>query len=346
MCYFVRIANYEFTMRTWRGDVQERWQGEAPAVALIGGGSMGLGWAIVFARAGCAVRVFDAAPAVLDAVQPGIASRLSGLAAHGLIAEAPEEILARISVTTDLDAALADVVHVQESVPERLDLKLELFRDLDARAPAGAVLASSTSSLPASEFTADLPGRARCLVAHPANPPYLMPIVEIVPAPWTAPDAVERTRALMARVGQTPVTLKREVNGFIYNRLQGAVLREAYWMLKEGVADAAEIDRVMTSGLGLRWSIIGPFETADLNYRGGLEEHARRMGARYREMGAERGQPDEWDADLVGRAAAERRAVLPLEAWDARVAWRDEHLMRALAARLAADEADTAEAGR
>ncbi len=303
-------------------------------IALIGGGSMGMGWAIVFARAGHTVRIYDSAPDMLTKAKPGIATRLSALAAHGLLEEAPDAILARITTTGDLAAALADVVHVQENVPERLEIKLDLFKRLDELAPPDAVLASSTSSLPASDFASDLIGRARCLVAHPANPPFLLPIVEIVPAPFTAPEAVERTRALMAATGQAPVVLKREVNGFLYNRLQGAVLREAYWMVKEGIADVQDIDAVMTSGLGLRWSIIGPFETADLNYRGGLVDHASRMGERYRQMGAERGQPDDWDADLVARAAAQRRAIVPMEKWDARVAWRDERLMTARAAGL------------
>lgn len=303
-------------------------------IALIGGGSMGMGWAIVFARAGRTVRVYDAAPEMLANVKTGIATRLVALAAYGLLEEAPAVILTRISTTADLAEAVADAVHVQENVPERLAIKLDLFKALDQLAGPDAVLASSTSSLPASDFASELAGRARCLVAHPANPPFLLPIVEIVPAPFTAPWVVERTRALMDAVGQAPVVVKREVNGFLYNRLQGAVLREAYWMLKEGIADVKDIDAVMTSGLGLRWSIIGPFETADLNYRGGLEDHARRMGERYRQMGAERGQPDEWDAGLVARAAAERRALVPMEKWDARVAWRDARLMAARAAGL------------
>lgn len=308
--------------------------GQQSAIALVGGGSMGLGWAIVFARAGHAVRIYDSLPAVRDAVKPGLATRLAALATYGLLEEAPEAILARITPMDDLAATVAGAIHVQENVPERLDIKIDLFRTLDTLAPADAVLASSTSSLPASDFASELAGRARCLVAHPANPPFLLPIVEIVPAPFTAPEAVERTRALMAAAGQEPVVLKREVNGFIYNRLQGAVLREAYWMLKEDIADVCDIDAVMTSGLGLRWSIIGPFETADLNYRGGIEDHARRMGGRYREMGAERGQPDEWDAALVARASAQRRALVPLDQWDARVAWRDARLMAARAAGL------------
>ncbi|MFG1247390.1 3-hydroxyacyl-CoA dehydrogenase [Xanthobacter flavus] len=304
-------------------------EGRSGPVTLVGGGSMGVGWAIVFARSGIEVRVHDASADVRRGVLPAVAERLAALAAHGLLDAAPREVMARVRVVDTLADALDGAVHVQESVPERLDLKAELFRAMDELAPPDAVLASSTSSLPASEFADGLPGRARCLVAHPANPPHLLPIVEIVPAPFTDPVAAERTRALMARAGQVPVVLKREVNGFIYNRLQGAILREAYWMLEQGIADVADIDRVMTSGLGLRWSIVGPFETSDLNYRGGLAEHAQRMGERYRQMGAERGQPEGWSKALVARATAERRALLPLEDWDARVAWRDERLMAA-----------------
>ena len=307
-------------------------------VALVGGGSMGVGWAIVFARAGLDVRVHDASADVRAAVLPAVEERLATLTARGLLDEVPQAVMARVNVIDTLADALDGAIHVQESVPERLDLKIALFRAMDEMAPPDAILASSTSSLPASEFAGDLPGRARCLVAHPANPPHLLPIVEIVPAPFTDPAAAARTRALMARAGQMPVVLKREVNGFIYNRLQGAVLREAYWMLEQGIADVADIDKVMTSGLGLRWSIVGPFETADLNYRGGLAEHAHRMGERYRQMGAERGQPEGWDDALVARATAERRALLPLEDWEARVAWRDERLMAARAAEQAADK--------
>lgn len=307
------------------------------AVALVGAGSMGLGWAIVFARAGLDVRLYDAVPAILEQARPAIAVRLEELVRQHLLDVPPEEVLSRVEVTSDLEAALAGVVHVQENVPERVELKRALFAEFDRLAPPDAVLASSTSSLPASSFTENLPGRTRCLVAHPANPPYLMPIVEIVPAPWTAPEVTARTHDLMARVGQAPVVLKREVNGFIYNRLQGAVLREAYWMLREGIADVAEIDRVMTSGLAMRWSVIGPFETSDLNYRGGLADHASRMAKRYQEMAEDLGTPEPWSDDLVGEAVRQRRALLPLEDWDDRVAWRDRQLMAILRARREGD---------
>jgi L-gulonate 3-dehydrogenase len=304
-----------------------------PPVAMVGAGSIGLGWAIVFARAGHAVRLFDVSAEALARAPGAIAARLAALADAGLIAEAPDGIAARITTHAVLADAVAGVALALEQVLEKPDLKRTVFAELDRLAPADAVLASSSSSIPASVFADALPGRARCLVAHPANPPFLIPVVEIVPAPFTAPAAAERARRLMQDAGQQPVMLGHEVRGFVYNRLQGAMLREAYCLLRDGVIGVADLDRLVTHGLGLRYSLIGPFETSDLNYRGGLAEHAERMAANYAAMGAERGQDDPWTPDLVAKAVGERRAILPLDRWEERVAWRDRELMALLAFR-------------
>jgi L-gulonate 3-dehydrogenase len=168
-------------------------------------------------------------------------------------------------------------------------------------------------------------------VIHPANPPYLIPVVELVPADFTEPATVGRARSLMLSAGLKPVLVRKEIEGFVFNRLQGAVLREAYCLVRDDVASVEDIDTIMREGLGLRWSFMGPFETAELNTQGGIEAHAERMGPAYRRMGAERGQDDPWTAELVAKVAGERRALLPLEEWPARVLWRDEMLMRLLA---------------
>jgi 3-hydroxyacyl-CoA dehydrogenase len=123
------------------------------------------------------------------------------------------------------------------------------------------------------------------------------------------------------------VRVRKEVEGFVFNRLQGAVLREAYCLVRDGVASVEDIDTVVREGLGLRWSVIGPFETVDLNTRGGIVSHAQKMGPSYARMGAERGQNDPWTAELVAAVDAARRRVLPLDQWDQRVAWRDRALM-------------------
>ena len=189
-------------------------------VAVIGAGLVGRAWAMVFARAGWRVRVHDRDAAQLRAAQTFIAMSLDEQAEFGLVA--------------DPDAARAGVDWVQESLPETLEVKREAFAALDRLAPAGAVLASSTSAIPASRFTENLRGRARCLVAHPVNPPHLVPIVELCGAPWTSPGVIERAQRVYAEAGQVPIVVLREIDGFILNRLQGALLSEAMRLVEAG----------------------------------------------------------------------------------------------------------------
>ena len=198
-------------------------------------------------------------------------------------------------------------------------------------APPDTILASSSSAITASAIAAGLEGRGRCLVAHPGNPPYLLPVVELVPAPFTLAEVVDRAAALLEAAGMSVVRLSRELEGFVFNRLQGALLREAYCLVRDGIAGVDDVDRIVREGLGRRWAVIGPFETVDLNTRGGIEVHASRMGPAYERMGAERGQHDPWTPELVARVAAERRALVPLEQWEERVAWRDRMLMALVA---------------
>ena len=192
------------------------------------------------------------------------------------------------------------------------------------------MLASSSSALTGSAITAGLSaGASRCLIAHPGNPPYLLRIVELVPSPATAPATVDAAAAVLTRAGMLPVRLRKEVAGFVFNRLQGAVLREAYALVRDGGVAPEDIDLVMRAGLARRWSVLGPFETVELNTRGGIDRHAAIMGPAYARMGAERGQPDVvWASELVSDvSAASVRRRLPRQAWDEHVAWRDRALM-------------------
>ena len=299
-------------------------------VAVVGAGLIGRAWAIVFARAGHPVRLHDMEAATMVASLGYIEARLHELASFGLIDETPAEVLLRIRCEPDLAVALSDVVLVQENVRETVADKTAIFARLDALAPPGAVLASSTSWLPASTFTESLAGRARCLVAHPVNPPYLVPLVELCPAPWTDDKVMQRAHAIYTAAGQTPVTLSREIHGFLLNRVQGAVLDECFKLYEQGLASADDIDKVLKEGLALRWSFMGPFETIDLNAPGGLADYAQRYGPGFREAMAD-GEPFGWDAATLARAGAERRAQLPLTDINTRSAWRDRRLM-ALAA--------------
>jgi 3-hydroxyacyl-CoA dehydrogenase len=275
-------------------------------IAVVGGGSIGVGWAVVFARAGYEVAVQEPDAARREAVPREIEERGGG----------------PVTVHATLEAALDGADHVQECAPEDLELKRELFKTLDELTD-DVPLASSSSAITASRFA---PGNPRALVAHPGNPPHLIPVVELVPSPATEPRIVDQVQATMQAAGMSPVRLHHEIEGFIFNRLQGAVLREAYCLVRDGVASVDDVDRVVREGLGRRWAVIGPFETADLNTRGGIAEHAKRLGPAYARMGAERGQDDPWTPELVERVTAERRRLLPLEQWEERVAWRDRQL--------------------
>ncbi len=221
-------------------------------------------------------------------------------------------------------------------------MKRALFRELDAAAPPDAVLASSSSALRTSLFTETLAGRGRCLVVHPVNPPYLLPLVELSPAPWTAPETVERARVLMEEVGQVPVTLRREIPGFLLNRLQGALLQEAFRLVDQGYASMEDIDHTIKNGLGLRWSFMGPFETIDLNAPGGIADYLRRYGPAYHEMAtsAGAGAPQAWSAELIARIETERRAAQPMTGLGERETWRDRRLMALLVHKRKAARAD------
>jgi L-gulonate 3-dehydrogenase len=298
-----------------------------PTTAVVGAGLIGRSWAIVFARAGHRVQVFDAAPDGADRALAAIDVSLADLAAAGLITEAPAAVRARIVVAGTLEAAVAGAELVQESTREELEAKRAVFRALDAAAAPDAILASSTSTIPASAIADDLPGRSRALVAHPVNPPHLVPLVELAPAPWTDPAVVERARAIYTAVGQVPVTVRREIEGFLLNRLQAAVLAEAYRLYADGYASAADIDRTMRDGLGLRWSFMGPFETIDLNAPAGVPDYMDRYGALMSGIAASM-EPRTWDPEVIAALAAERRAALPAEELPARGAWRDRRLAR------------------
>ncbi len=296
-------------------------------VAILGAGSIGLAFAVVFARAGSPVRLYDPDATQRATASPRILDRLGDLARYGLIEQAPSAVLERVVVVSTVEACVAEADYIQECGPERLDLKQGLLAEIDRFARPDAVIASASSAIPMSRSAGALPGRARALVAHPGNPPFLIAVIELVPAPFTDPATVERATAILRRAGMSPVVLKRETEGFAFNRLQGALLREAYCLVRDGVASVADIDTIVRDGLGLRWSVIGPFETADLNTRGGIGAHAKVMGPAYERMGAERGQHDPWTPALVAEVEAQRRAALPLSGWAERVAWRDRRLM-------------------
>jgi len=226
-------------------------------VAVIGAGLMGHGIAQVFAVHDHAVTIFDANPKVLETVRSRIQTNLQDLGKD-------PSALDRLCTCLELEQAVAGADFVVEAAPEDLELKRQLFKAIEAAAPPAAILASNTSVIPITQIMAGLADRTRCLGTHWWNPPFLIPLVEVIATEWTSPDVVDRTIALHTAIGKTAVHVKRDVAGFVGNRLQHALWREAIALVEQGVCDAQTIDTVIKASFGRRLAVLGPLENADL----------------------------------------------------------------------------------
>jgi L-gulonate 3-dehydrogenase len=296
------------------------------SIGIVGSGSIGASWAIVFAAARHSVALWDPAPGVANGSLNGIRAQLAELSAANLLHTSPDDVLSCISVAETMAEAVKSADWVQENGPEKLETRRRLFAELDDATPPGAIIASSTSGMAPSTFTEHLVHRERCLVAHPANPPYLLPLVELCPSPWTSDEVVQRARALMSASGRQVAVLKHEAEGFLLNRLQGALLAEAFRIVAAEIADPDDIDTVIKSALGLRWSFMGLFETVDLNAPGGISDFCARYGGLYQNLQKQM-PPRLWDLALVTKVDEARRRDLPVADIPARQAWRDKRLM-------------------
>ncbi|MGX5736201.1 3-hydroxyacyl-CoA dehydrogenase [Bosea thiooxidans] len=295
-------------------------------IAIVGSGLIGRAWATVFASHGFEVALHDVAPGAAEAARAHIATNLEELARHGLVDD-PKGSLARIRVAFGLADVLADAGFVQENGPETVEAKRALFAEMDELADPDTILASSTSFIMASVFSEGLKGRARCLVGHPVNPPHLVPIVEIAPAPWTDPQVVARAKAIYEQAGQVPITLRKEKPGFVLNRLQAVLLAEAFRLVGEGVASAEDVDKTIRDGLGLRWSFMGPFETIELNAPGGIPDYCSRYSASLdRMVRSSEGLGNPFDSGTVAEVMREWRGAQSTERVKRLSDWRDGRL--------------------
>ena len=254
-------------------------------VALIGCGLIGQSWAISFLRAGFDVSLFDPVEGVTVQAKENIKAKLSDLQNHGLLENKNiSDYLDKIHLARDISQAVGGSIYVQESGPEDLDIKKELTKNIDAATPDDTPIASSTSGIPTSLYASDVQGKYRCLVAHPINPPHLIPAVEIVPAPFTSEAITQNVKEIIISIDKEPLELKKEIPGFVVNRLQGALLSEAFNLVKDGISTAEDIDKAISQGLGLRWSFMGPFQTIHLNAPEGIAGYVERYEKMYREM--------------------------------------------------------------
>lgn len=296
-----------------------------PNVAVIGAGLIGRAWAAIFARAGWEVALWDPVESQRATAIDLIGAQLDEMARNGL-ADDQNAAKQRLRVAVSLIDAVSGADFVQESGPELLDAKRALFAALDAAARPDVVIASSTSAIVASQFTEQLAGRARCLVGHPVNPPHLVPVVEICGAPWTSDAAQARARNVYASIGQVPITVKKEIDGFILNRLQAALLSEAFRLVQEGYVSPQDLDRTVADGLGLRWSFMGPFETIELNAPEGIADYCRRYAPFFRRTLENQPGMPVWDEARI-QHVADAFGPTPTPAMVAvKSQWRDRRL--------------------
>ena len=307
--------------------------------AVIGSGFVGRAWAISFARAGCEVALWDQDKEAPSKALAYIERLLPDLEGNDLLnGGAASHVAARIHAAPTLESALEGAVHVQENTPEDVEVKRAVFARLDAAASPDAVLASSTSAILPSAFTENLKGRARCLVVHPINPPYLIPAAEVVPAPWTDSAVVERAANFLRAAGHAPIVMKREIDGFVMNRLQGALLEEAFRLVDQGYAGVEDVDVGIREGLALRWSFMGPFETIDLNAPGGVRDYADRYQGIYSGIFGSSQWRVDWSGPVMDIIELERRERLAADRLGERQAWRDRRLIALAAHKRWADK--------
>jgi len=240
-------------------------------VAVIGAGTIGASWAAYFLSRGLDVTASDPAPQAEDFARRYVAEAWPTLERLGGVA--PNARPDRLRFERDPRRAVAGAHFVQESGPEREDVKIALFAELDAAAPPETVIVSSSSGLLISRIQSRCRHPERCVIGHPFNPPHLVPLVEVVGGDRTAPWAIERALGFYAAIGKEPIHIRKEVAGHVANRLQAALWREAAHLVAEGVADVADVDAAITYGPGLRWPIFGPHLTFHLAGGVGGMEH-------------------------------------------------------------------------
>ena len=296
-------------------------------IGIVGSGFIGRGWSMLFASVGYNVKVYDIDPSKIDDALKDIEQQLKKLEDTNLLRGTltAAEQFHLISKCPTLEECVKDSIHIQECVFENVDLKKKVFKDLDDLASDDVVLCSSTSCFPASSFAEGLVHKSQVIVGHPVNPPYYVPLVELVLAPWTDPAVLTRTKNLMIEIGQKPVVVKKEVPGFALNRIQYALIDECWRMVKNGIMSLEDVETSMCEGLGLRYAFIGPLETCHLNAEGMLD-YCKRYGEGINKVSNTFGPNPRMEGELAEFVNEEICKLSPLEAIPERRKWRDARL--------------------
>ncbi len=305
-------------------------------VALVGTGVIGRCWIQVFARAGCEVRAFDADAEQLAKALSWFKRDLKDLRRRGLIQKKEAKARwKRVTAAGSLAEALDGAQYVQESLPEVREIKNRAFHEIDALLDSRAIVGSSTSAMDMTILAHGVAGARRFITAHPVNPPHLVPVVEVLSGADTDPKVAAKTMKFLRAVGQSPVLVRRFVPGFILNRMQAALVREAVDLVATGVADVDAVDTSIRDGLGLRWAFMGPFGVANTNADRGVREYFHRYGKAYEAMWDDLSTRTRFDDELIerlGQATDEMAGT----SYEKQRQWRDR-MIRAIRAVKSAD---------
>lgn len=301
-------------------------------VVCVGAGLIGQGWATLFSSAGIEVTLQDVTETVLEKAIEGVKSNLSFLEAKNLIKQGEAEAaLKRITMSMLIGEAVRDADYVQESVPDHYDFKKQVFREMDVAAPDHAILASSSSGLLMTEIQKATRKPGRCVLVHPVLPVYLIPLIEIAGGEQTSRETLIATYDFMKRLGKVPVLLKREVPGYIVNRFQAALLREAIDLVDKDIVSAEDVDKAFCMGIGLRDPIVGPFLRIHLAGDGVerfIENYSQSYRYRWETMETWTSIPPS-AAEKIVKGVKEMEMVRSRKLEEIKI-WRDEMLVKLL----------------
>ena len=296
-------------------------------VGCVGLGVIGCNWAALFLARGFKVMAHDTDESVCRTAPEKIAEALAVMVSAGA-ADSVRQAMDRLLMSADLSDCIAEADYVQESASERLEVKRALFERFDRDDQGRTLYGSSTSALPGSAFMGGLEISRQAMVVHPVNPPFAVPLVELCHTPWTSDETAARIRQLMTSAGQTAVTVKKEVTGYVLNRLQAAVVGEALHLVATGVIEPEDLDAVMSRGLAPRWSIGGPFRTGRFNAPGGYQDYMTKYGDVYRDIINDLNVSFDWSDETLAYIDERLHRDDPTQSYEEASAMRDRALLR------------------